>query len=141
MVSSHWVSPFVSFGGGGSLGKSFGPELGRSRQLMWPLRLKAGPPPALHHSLCLAPAATTHNDRSQPRSMKNFAIFEYELPIAGCFVFCALVLACAQIYQHLKHYDARNLQRPIMRILFMVPLYAVGVPCPLRPISLALPKS
>lgn len=44
--------------------------------------------------------------------------------IAGIFVFCALFLTCQQIYKHLKWYTNPSEQRWIIRILFIVPIYA-----------------
>ncbi|KAM6951901.1 transmembrane protein 184ba [Aplochiton taeniatus] len=44
--------------------------------------------------------------------------------IAGFFVWTALILTCHQIYMHLRSYSAPNEQRHIVRILFIVPIYA-----------------
>ncbi|XP_046822961.1 transmembrane protein 184B isoform X1 [Vespa crabro] len=44
--------------------------------------------------------------------------------IAGIFVWLALFLTCQQIYQHLRWYTNPTEQRWIVRILFIVPIYA-----------------
>ncbi|XP_029042451.1 transmembrane protein 184B isoform X1 [Osmia bicornis bicornis] len=44
--------------------------------------------------------------------------------IAGVFVWLALFLTCQQIYQHLRWYTNPAEQRWIVRILFIVPIYA-----------------
>ncbi|XP_020288669.1 transmembrane protein 184B isoform X1 [Pseudomyrmex gracilis] len=45
--------------------------------------------------------------------------------IAGIFVWVALFLTCQQIYQHLRWYTNPTEQRWIVRILFIVPIYAI----------------
>ncbi|XP_026273815.1 transmembrane protein 184B isoform X1 [Frankliniella occidentalis] len=45
--------------------------------------------------------------------------------IAGVFVFIALFLTCQQIYRHLRWYTNPAEQRWIVRILFIVPIYAL----------------
>ncbi|XP_005999029.1 transmembrane protein 184A [Latimeria chalumnae] len=44
--------------------------------------------------------------------------------ISGIFVWSALLLTCHQIYMHLRYYNIPNEQRYIIRILFIVPIYA-----------------
>ncbi|XP_014651124.1 PREDICTED: transmembrane protein 184A isoform X2 [Ceratotherium simum simum] len=44
--------------------------------------------------------------------------------ISGIFVWTALVLTCHQIYLHLRSYTVPNEQRYIIRLLFIVPVYA-----------------
>lgn len=44
--------------------------------------------------------------------------------LAGVFVWAALFLTCQQIYQHLRWYTNPQEQRWIVRILFIVPIYA-----------------
>ncbi|CAG5097997.1 Similar to TMEM184B: Transmembrane protein 184B (Bos taurus) [Cotesia congregata] len=44
--------------------------------------------------------------------------------ISGAFVWLALFLTCQQIYQHLRWYTNPTEQRWIVRILFIVPIYA-----------------
>ncbi|XP_015119911.1 transmembrane protein 184B isoform X1 [Diachasma alloeum] len=44
--------------------------------------------------------------------------------ISGAFVWLALFITCQQIYQHLRWYTNPTEQRWIVRILFIVPIYA-----------------
>ncbi|KAL0992823.1 hypothetical protein UPYG_G00099020 [Umbra pygmaea] len=44
--------------------------------------------------------------------------------LSGIFVWSALLLTCHQIYTHLRSYSVPNEQRYIIRILFIVPVYA-----------------
>nr|XP_009305846.1 transmembrane protein 184B [Danio rerio] len=44
--------------------------------------------------------------------------------ISGIFTWTALLLTCQQIYMHLRYYNTPNEQRHIVRILFIVPIYA-----------------
>ncbi|XP_063702651.1 transmembrane protein 184B isoform X2 [Culicoides brevitarsis] len=44
--------------------------------------------------------------------------------MAGAFVWMALFITCQQIYQHLRWYTNPQEQRWIVRILFIVPIYA-----------------
>ncbi|XP_041937914.1 transmembrane protein 184ba isoform X2 [Alosa sapidissima] len=44
--------------------------------------------------------------------------------VSGFFVWTALLITCHQIYMHLRYYSAPNEQRHIVRILFIVPIYA-----------------
>ncbi|XP_045360376.2 transmembrane protein 184A isoform X2 [Camelus bactrianus] len=44
--------------------------------------------------------------------------------ISGIFVWTALLLTCHQIYLHLRSYTVPNEQRYIVRLLFIVPIYA-----------------
>ncbi|XP_078387734.1 transmembrane protein 184ba [Cetorhinus maximus] len=44
--------------------------------------------------------------------------------ISGFFVWTALLITCHQIYMHLRCYSTPNEQRYIVRILFIVPIYA-----------------
>ncbi|XP_043957718.1 transmembrane protein 184ba isoform X3 [Gambusia affinis] len=45
--------------------------------------------------------------------------------VSGFFVWTALILTCHQIYMHLRFYSAPQEQRHIVRILFIVPIYAL----------------
>jgi hypothetical protein len=45
--------------------------------------------------------------------------------ISGAFVWIALFITCHQIYQHLRFYTMPSEQRWIVRILFIVPIYAL----------------
>ncbi|KAG7459968.1 hypothetical protein MATL_G00216220 [Megalops atlanticus] len=44
--------------------------------------------------------------------------------LSGIFVWSALLITCHQIYMHLRSYTIPNEQRYIIRILFIVPIYA-----------------
>lgn len=44
--------------------------------------------------------------------------------LSGIFVWSALLITCHQIYTHLRSYTMPNEQRYIIRILFIVPIYA-----------------
>lgn len=44
--------------------------------------------------------------------------------LTGLFVWTALLITCHQIYTHLRSYTVPNEQRYIIRILFIVPVYA-----------------
>ncbi|XP_034050028.1 transmembrane protein 184ba isoform X2 [Thalassophryne amazonica] len=44
--------------------------------------------------------------------------------VSGFFVWIALILTCHQIYMHLRFYSSPQEQRHIVRILFIVPIYA-----------------
>ncbi|XP_010893858.4 transmembrane protein 184ba isoform X2 [Esox lucius] len=44
--------------------------------------------------------------------------------LSGFFVWTALLITCHQIYMHLRYYSSPNEQRHIVRILFIVPIYA-----------------
>ncbi|XP_012991569.2 transmembrane protein 184B isoform X1 [Esox lucius] len=44
--------------------------------------------------------------------------------VSGFFVWTALLITCHQIYMHLRYYSSPNEQRHIVRILFIVPIYA-----------------
>ncbi|XP_013791910.2 transmembrane protein 184B-like [Limulus polyphemus] len=44
--------------------------------------------------------------------------------ISGAFVWAALIVTCHQIYQYLRYYSCPTEQRWIVRILFIVPIYA-----------------
>lgn len=44
--------------------------------------------------------------------------------IAGVFAFAAILVTCHHIYLHLRYYTCPNEQRWIVRILFIVPIYA-----------------
>lgn len=58
--------------------------------------------------------------------------------IAGVFTFLAVVTSTYLIYKHMRHYTQPHLQRYIVRILLMVPIYAVDSFLSFRFISLSL---
>lgn len=45
--------------------------------------------------------------------------------LAGVFVWASLLITCHQIYQHLRYYSMPSEQKYIVRILFIVPIYAL----------------
>ncbi|XP_061666846.1 transmembrane protein 184ba [Syngnathoides biaculeatus] len=45
--------------------------------------------------------------------------------VSGFFVWSALLFTCQQIYMHLRFYSSPREQRHIVRILFIVPIYAI----------------
>lgn len=51
--------------------------------------------------------------------------------VAGCFAGLASVLTLHQVYQHLRHFKNRRLQKYVCRILLMVPIYALSSFLPL----------
>ncbi|KAK0150274.1 Transmembrane protein 184B [Merluccius polli] len=57
-------------------------------------------------------------------SQPTFLMTTAAQAISGFFVWTALILTCHQIYMHLRFYRAPNEQRHIVRILFIVPIYA-----------------
>ncbi|XP_059496429.1 transmembrane protein 184B isoform X1 [Stegostoma tigrinum] len=78
------------------------------------------------------PAASTTADPSvswlpdSPRVLEEpiFLMTTAAQGISGFFVWTALLLTCHQIYMHLRCYSTPNEQRYIVRILFIVPIYA-----------------
>jgi hypothetical protein len=56
---------------------------------------------------------------------RDFEIFPFEIPVAAALVGLSCTLAFFQIYQHVTHYKVGVLQRPIIRILLMVPVYGI----------------
>ncbi|KAF5274276.1 hypothetical protein FQR65_LT04394 [Abscondita terminalis] len=51
---------------------------------------------------------------------------EQEILIAGVFVGLAVPISLWEILQHVIHYTEPKLQKPIIRILWMVPIYAIN---------------
>lgn len=45
---------------------------------------------------------------------------------SGVFAWLSVLFTGHQIYQHLKHYSCPSQQKWIVRILFMVPIYAIA---------------
>jgi hypothetical protein len=58
--------------------------------------------------------------------------------IAGFFAWTAVVLSLWLIYKHLRNYNEPHLQRPIVRILLMVPIYAINSWVSLRYVHVSL---
>lgn len=70
---------------------------------------------------------TTTITEITPEAVENERIFFQTAAargISGIFVWLSLIITCHQIYQHLKYYTNPNEQRWIVRILFIVPIYA-----------------
>ncbi|KAJ8915760.1 hypothetical protein NQ315_004572 [Exocentrus adspersus] len=61
---------------------------------------------------------------SAPPSQPIFLQTKLCQGVAGLFVWAALFLTCTQIYHHLRWYTNPTEQRWIVRILFIVPIYA-----------------
>ncbi|KAG9342989.1 hypothetical protein JZ751_015205 [Albula glossodonta] len=65
--------------------------------------------------------------RSGNRTIVSDQIFlntTFAQALSGMFVWSALLITCHQIYMHLRSYTIPNEQRYIIRILFIVPIYA-----------------
>ena len=45
--------------------------------------------------------------------------------IAGFFAFCAITISLYEVYRHIKYPHRKQVRRYIIRILFMVPVYAI----------------
>ncbi len=52
-------------------------------------------------------------------------LFDYEWLVAGLFSFLALFISLCLIVRHLRNYTQPKLQRHIVRILLMVPIYSL----------------
>uniref|UniRef100_A0A8C5Q3Q8 Transmembrane protein 184B n=1 Tax=Leptobrachium leishanense TaxID=445787 RepID=A0A8C5Q3Q8_9ANUR len=76
------------------------------------------------------PGTASSNDswtpEEQPLALEQpmFLMTTTAQAISGFFVWTALLLTCHQIYMHLRSYSCPNEQRHIVRILFIVPIYA-----------------
>ncbi|KAK1124701.1 hypothetical protein K0M31_020476 [Melipona bicolor] len=68
--------------------------------------------------------STAVNEISDSKAAPIFLQTRAAQGIAGAFVWVALFLTCQQIYQHLRWYTNPAEQRWIVRILFIVPIYA-----------------
>ncbi|RWS30445.1 transmembrane protein 184B-like protein [Leptotrombidium deliense] len=70
---------------------------------------------------------SSHTDSRNGSFLENAPIFLQTASaqaIAGAFVWSALIITCHQIYQHLRFYTMPSEQKYIVRILFIVPIYA-----------------
>ncbi|XP_045140289.1 transmembrane protein 184A [Echinops telfairi] len=79
-------------------------------------------------SIPLATPAGPHMDpigNSSQGGPKLFLTTPLARGISGIFVWAALALTCHQIYLHLRSYTVPHEQRYIIRLLFIVPIYAV----------------
>lgn len=53
------------------------------------------------------------------------SIFDYMLVVGNTFATITLVVSSWHIIQHMRHFTQPALQKPIISILCMVPLYAI----------------
>ncbi|CAH0546917.1 unnamed protein product [Brassicogethes aeneus] len=78
---------------------------------------------ALAANITASPVSGADSFRSAP-SEPIFLQTKLCQGVAGFFVWAALFLTCTQIYHHLRWYTNPTEQRWIVRILFIVPIYA-----------------
>ncbi|KAG8511169.1 Transmembrane protein 184B, partial [Galemys pyrenaicus] len=83
------------------------------------------PGPALP-TVAAASPSTSEIPEGSPTAMEQpvFLMTTAAQAISGFFVWTALLITCHQIYMHLRCYSCPNEQRYIVRILFIVPIYA-----------------
>ena len=62
-----------------------------------------------------------------PTALSEFIDGPSARGIAAFFAVLAIVLSLWEIFRHLKHYSRPLLQRQIVRIILIVPIYAVSV--------------
>jgi len=53
-------------------------------------------------------------------------LYQWAWLIAGIFALLSVIVAFRIMFLHLKHYKEPRLQRYMVRIVFMVPVYAIG---------------
>ncbi|XP_077930179.1 transmembrane protein 184A isoform X2 [Halichoerus grypus] len=105
----------------GLLGTARGPLVSAT----WP---QPSPPPAMPtvpsaSSVPAGPQTDPVGNSSQGAS-RLFLTTALARGVSGVFVWTALLLTCHQIYLHLRSYTVPNEQRYIIRLLFIVPIYA-----------------
>nr|XP_020029259.1 transmembrane protein 184B isoform X2 [Castor canadensis] len=83
------------------------------------------PDPASPTTAAASPSVSATPEGS-PTAMEQpvFLMTTAAQAISGFFVWTALLITCHQIYMHLRCYSCPNEQRYIVRILFIVPIYA-----------------
>nr|XP_021517285.1 transmembrane protein 184B [Meriones unguiculatus] len=83
------------------------------------------PDPAAPTTAAASPSVSATPEGS-PTAMEQpmFLMTPAAQAISGFFVWTALLITCHQIYMHLRCYSRPNEQRHIVRILFIVPIYA-----------------
>ncbi|XP_077024932.1 transmembrane protein 184B isoform X2 [Tamandua tetradactyla] len=83
------------------------------------------PDPASPTTAAASPSVSAVPEGS-PTAMEQpvFLMTTAAQAISGVFVWTALLITCHQIYMHLRCYSCPNEQRYIVRILFIVPIYA-----------------
>ncbi|XP_062388947.1 transmembrane protein 184A [Sardina pilchardus] len=69
-------------------------------------------------------ASTRSENDTIPKDNDIFLNTTIAQALSGIFVWSALLITCHQIYSHLRSYTTPNEQRYIIRILFIVPIYA-----------------
>ncbi|XP_051899143.1 transmembrane protein 184B-like isoform X1 [Pristis pectinata] len=70
------------------------------------------------------PSVSWMPDTPTPVEQPIFLMTTAAQGVSGFFVWTALLITCHQIYMHLRCYSVPNEQRHIVRILFIVPIYA-----------------
>ncbi|XP_029446024.1 transmembrane protein 184B isoform X1 [Rhinatrema bivittatum] len=80
--------------------------------------------PAVGTSMPVGPNFSHMPDGPMPLEQPMFLMTTTAQAISGFFVWTALLITCHQIYMHLRCYSCPNEQRYIVRILFIVPIYA-----------------
>eukprot|EP00075_Anas_platyrhynchos_P035803 XP_027325056.1 transmembrane protein 184A [Anas platyrhynchos] len=78
--------------------------------------------PSATPSPAFAMLMTAHNDSQDGQQL--FLTTTAAQAISGIFVWSALIITFHQIYTHLRNYTVPKEQRYIIRILFIVPIYA-----------------
>ncbi|XP_023983080.1 transmembrane protein 184B isoform X2 [Physeter macrocephalus] len=83
------------------------------------------PDPASPTTAAASPSVSVMPEGS-PTAMEQpvFLMTAAAQAVSGFFVWTALLITCHQIYMHLRCYSCPNEQRYIVRILFIVPIYA-----------------
>uniref|UniRef100_G1TR71 Transmembrane protein 184B n=1 Tax=Oryctolagus cuniculus TaxID=9986 RepID=G1TR71_RABIT len=83
------------------------------------------PGPAASTTAAASPGVSTIPE-GRPTAMEQpvFLMTTAAQAVSGFFVWTALLITCHQIYMHLRCYSCPNEQRYIVRILFIVPIYA-----------------
>ncbi|XP_059810083.1 transmembrane protein 184B-like isoform X2 [Hemitrygon akajei] len=71
-----------------------------------------------------SPSVSWMPDTPTPLEQPIFLMTTAAQGVSGFFVWTALLITCQQIYMHLRCYSVPNEQRHIVRILFIVPIYA-----------------
>ncbi|XP_026543023.1 transmembrane protein 184A isoform X2 [Notechis scutatus] len=82
-------------------------------------------PPMVSSHLIVEDGSQLRADQNHSQEIQTlFLTTSTAKAISGLFVWTALILTFHQIYLHLKNYTIPNEQRYIIRILFIIPIYA-----------------
>ncbi|XP_013916696.1 PREDICTED: transmembrane protein 184A-like [Thamnophis sirtalis] len=82
-------------------------------------------PPMVSSHLTVEDSSQLRADQNHSQETQSlFLTTSTAKAISGLFVWTALILTFHQIFLHLKNYTIPNEQRYIIRILFIVPIYA-----------------